>query len=156
MAIRHHSTVLCDYLIRADNGRFSYIGVFQNIRAAELPTAKEMALSVVLDGDPQDRFQIAVRGPGEFVVAFEEVSVGDPPARESEFQQWSITVAMMARLTFREAGLYRVVLSSGDAVIHEYEFGVFLASQDVEGEQLPVAAEGVSHASMHYDRQLHG
>ena len=124
MAIKHHAVLLCDYLIRADSGRFTLAGVFQNIQASQIPAAKDpVGVYVQFVGDAGDPYEIALLRPDgeESVLERGEVT---PPKDLVESQQWSVTVVAVASVVFASPGVYAIVLRSGGAEIHRYQFGV--------------------------------
>ena len=126
MAIEHLYTILCEYLIQASDGKMSAAGIFHNIQTREFPATKDpMGLIVAFSGEEGDAFEVLLEGPG---MPSGSIMGGVVPAftGSNELEYRVQTVAAEARpAAFREPGIYRVVLRSGDQLIHEYPFGVF-------------------------------
>jgi hypothetical protein len=123
MAIQHLSTKLCDYLIRADNGRLSLVGTFNNLVSHQLPVAKSpCGLVVELLGDEGDPFTISLEGHG-MTLLLAEGEIHQPPTT-SEFEQSVMVIQGDVSLLFPRPGRYYIVVRSGEEVIHATPFGV--------------------------------
>jgi hypothetical protein len=127
MALRHLSTVLCDYVIVSNEGKASAIGLFQNIRVTGFPGAVPMVgIIVTFAGERGDPYEVRLEGPGmeDMVVS---QGVCEPPPGLDEHQQWGVMVyGKAAPMVFNEPGVYRVVLRCEAEVVHSYPFGVFV------------------------------
>ena len=131
MAIQHQSTKVCDYLIQALDGRFTLAGILSNVYAAELPLARPLGVYVEFSGSVGDPFRITLEGPEEAgqPLMLAEGAVEKPTLRHPQ-EQWTATIGGMVGMQFPQQGVYRIVLRSGDTVVHEYPFGVLsLASE---------------------------
>ena len=127
MALRHHSTQLCDYLIQAVDGKFTQAGIFSNVFAVELPLSRPIGVLVEFAGDPGDLFRVSVEGPaGSELNLILADGVLESPTLRHPMEQWTAKIGGVASLQFTTEGIYRVILRSGDAVIHEYPFAVLL------------------------------
>jgi hypothetical protein len=135
MAIRHQSTILCDYLIRADNGRFTAAGMFQNINASRMPCAKDpMGVLVQFRGDPQDDYEVVLlRADGEETLLNSGV-IEAAPEDLREGQQWAVNLAIVAAAVFDRPGVYSIALRSSGEEVHRFDFGV-LAPLEREAEE---------------------
>ena len=133
MVINHLYTILCDYLVQSHDGKVSANGIFHNIEVKEFPAGKDpMGIVVAFCGDPGESFAVLLERPDG---SSDELSRGvvEPPAGLGEHQQWALTLTGVATpAVFPAPGVYRVVLKSGDEVIHSYPFGVFQKSGDEE------------------------
>jgi hypothetical protein len=128
MPLQHYSTIFCDYLIRADNGRFTYAGTFRNITTPEFPLARQFGIAVEFIGEEHDSFKITIEGNGiDLVLA--DSTIGIPPA-VLEYQQSSITVAGQIGLNFAQAGICYVILWSGEQEVHRTPLGIVLTEQE--------------------------
>lgn len=127
MALTHHSSKLCDYLIQAVDGKFTLAGCFTNMFCAELPLARPVGMLVEFSGEVGDPFRISVDGPPETNVEhlLAEGSIERPPLR-NPLEQWSATIGGMVGIVFPVEGTYRVILRSGDSIVHEYPFAVIV------------------------------
>ncbi len=136
MAIRHLYTLLCNQVVEAKDGTVSAIGIFHNIMVPGFPAQKEqLGLIVAFRGEPGDPFSVSWEGPGGFHAVLGEGTV-EEPANLRENQQWATTAVGMARnVTFPEAGVYRIVLRSGDTEISSYRFGVFPGRVEESAEE---------------------
>ena len=96
MALLHHSTKLCDYLIQAVDGKFTLAGCFTNVFCAELPLARPVGMLVEFSGEVGDPFKIYVDGPPESNVehVLAEGTVEKPPLR-NPLEKWSATIGGM-------------------------------------------------------------
>jgi hypothetical protein len=135
MAIEHLYTILCEYLIRATDGKMSAAGIYQNIRTREFPATKDpMGVIVAFTGEEGDAFDVLLEGPG-MPSGSMMGGVVPPSVVGHGLEQRVQTVAVEARpAVFREPGVHRIVLRSGDQVIHEYPFGVFKAAAEQGGD----------------------
>jgi hypothetical protein len=125
MAIQHIATILCDYIIRADDGRTSVCGIFRNIYASSKPIVKApIGLCVEIMGDAGDAFSVTMEGLGFNLVVIDDV-VG-PTEGVMLFQQPSITIGGEMGLRFEDFGIFNVVVRSGNQVIHTTPYGVVL------------------------------
>lgn len=133
MAITHISTILCDYLIRADNGRNTYAGVFKNI-AGKMPLRKgPFGVGIEFKGNPGDPFKVTIEGNGINVLLTEGVI--DPEPIVSEFHQLSLTISGEIGLQFETPGVFEVILYSGDEIVHRTAYGVVLKEDETnDGE----------------------
>lgn len=131
MAIRHHSTKLCDYLIQATDGKFTLAGTFLNVQAPSFPFGRPIGVQVELAGETGDAFKVILEGPdaGDVSVVLAEGMLQVPPTRE--FEQWTATVVGQMGINFAAPGVYHVILKSGERIVHDYPFGVF----QVQGQQ---------------------
>jgi hypothetical protein len=128
MALKHDSTKLCEYLIQATDGKFTFAGTFANLFAAELPLIRPIGVMVEFGGDPGDPFRVSLEGP-EVNLLIGEGSIEVPPLRHP-LEQWSNSIGGTAVIRFAQEGLYRVILRSGDVVVHEYPFAVLQVPQN--------------------------
>ena len=127
MAIRHHSTNLCDYLSQTVDGKFILAGIFGNLFCADLPLIRPVGVLVEFAGEPGDPFRIALEGPpdSEHPLVLAEGKL-EHPTLLHPLQQWSATIGGMIGMRFPMEGIYRVILSSGDSLVHEYPFAVLV------------------------------
>ena len=134
MAIEHISTILCDYLVHADNGRFTLVGMFTNISGPTLPITKQpIGVYIELVGEPGEPYRISIEGNGLDVLISEGVinQRGTP----LQFQQSRTAIAGEMGLRFDTYGQFNVVLRSGAEIIHSTPFGVIqVVTGDVEEE----------------------
>ncbi|MGV3723307.1 MAG: DUF6941 family protein [Actinomycetota bacterium] len=138
MAFRHIASVVCDYLIRADNGRFTLAGIFKNIEASQFPAIKDpMGIYVEFSAEPGDAYEILLQGPKGFSVSVRQETVGSAPPLVP-YQQWScVTVATARPAIFPDPGIYYIVLKGNGRTIHRHAFGVIpvavAASEEANG-----------------------
>ena len=134
MAINHLYTILCDYLVQSTDGKVSANGIFHNVEVRKFPAGKDpMGIVVGFSGDRGEAFVVLLERPDG---SSDELHTGvvQPPSELGEHQQWALTVVGVASpAVFPEPGIYRIVLRSGDQVVHSYPFGVFQRSEDEEG-----------------------
>jgi len=140
MAILHHSTKLCDYLIQATDGKFTIAGCFTNLYCAEFPHARPVGVMVEFAGEVGDPFRISMEGPpgagGDFVLAEGAI---EKPALRHPLEQWTGTITGMLVMRFPIEGVYRIILRNGEKVVHEYPFSVVVFQPD----EAPPEAEAV-------------
>jgi hypothetical protein len=128
MALKHNSTKLCEYLIQATDGKFTLAGTFANLFAVELPLVRPIGVLVEFTGDSGDPFRVSLEGP-EINLLIGEGTV-EAPALRHPLEQWSNSIGGTAGIRFTQEGLYRVILRSGDVVVHEYPFAVLQLPQN--------------------------
>ncbi len=136
MALKHLATVLCDNLIvSAHDGRPSFIGSFLNVAVRQFPAGKDpMGVSVTFLADPGDEYSIWLEGPQTKAELGKGV-VEAPDNLVSEHQRWAAHVHVVAApMVFPAAGVYRIVLRSGEEAHHSFEFGVFLRGDETQPE----------------------
>ena len=140
MAIQHRSTKLCDYLIQAIDGRFTLAGIFVNLFCTDFPLVRPIGVLVDFTGEPGDQFAITLEGPPESFVKF-TLAEGtlDKPALRHPLEQWTASIGGTVGVRFPEEAIYKVVLSSGDTVVHEQPFATLIYKPDEfnSSEQLP-------------------
>jgi hypothetical protein len=124
MAIRHTATVVCDYLIKADDGRHTLVGIFRNIHVAQFPAVKDpLGIYVEFTGTPGDEFEIVLASPGSSETLFKG-TVGTPKLQRFE-QATSHFSAVAKPAVFKKPGVYRIILKSKGRTVHSHPFGVF-------------------------------
>lgn len=135
MALHHLSTVLCDYPIISAEGRGSAVGIFHNAIVKEFPAGKDpMGIIVAFSGDPGDPYSMSLEGPGGVDILLGEGTVQAPTALR-EHEQSVVTHLFTAHpAQFPAAGVYRIVLRSGDQGVHEHPFGVFVGEAESSEE----------------------
>ncbi len=131
MALTHHSTKLCDYLIQATDGKFTIAGCFTNLFCSEVPHARPVGIVVEFGGAVGEPFKISIEGPPgslvNFVLAEGEIQI---PTLRHPLEQWTGAISGMIGLRFPLEGVYRVTLRSGDSLVHEYPFAVIVFNPD--------------------------
>ncbi len=132
MALRHISTIFCDYLIRADDGRLTFAGTFRNLSWQNLPFIKQFSVAVEFIGEEGDPFHVSIVG-NDINIVFAEGNI-EIPQDLQPLQRWSTVVAGAMQLIVQQEGVYEVILRSGDDVIHRAPIGMIHLA-------LPEAAE---------------
>src|ERR1022692_4552311 len=114
MAIRHISTIFCDYLIRADNGRLSFIGTFRSIESPTLPITKApMGVCIEFMADVGDHFKVSLEGNGINLVLGEGIF---SPPHQPTVGQWIASIAAVIGVQFETVGVCEAILRSGDEI----------------------------------------
>lgn len=128
MAIYHIATMLCDNLYRTDTGKFIIAGMFKNISAPQLPISKpKCGFFVEFIGEPGDEYRVSIEGNGlDFLLAEGKI---EEPIPAKGYQQGTIMVGGEANLSFAEPGVFKIVLRSGDEIIHSTSYGVVLTPE---------------------------
>lgn len=118
MALQHYATCLCDYPIRAADGRVSLVGVFYRINAGRLPALKEhLGIYICFGGRPGERYTVDIEGAGvhhqlaDGVIA--EAGDGDAVAERT-----CSTLVEVQTAIFPQEGCYYVVLRQGEEEVH--------------------------------------
>jgi hypothetical protein len=128
MAIRHNSTLLCEFVIQDANGRFSFINVVDNVRLPSIPGGLvSLNVAVNVTGEVGEEFSITIRDPKSKVlgrVAGQIKESDRVPA--SRYSQTSTTAILQIQpAVFHVEGVYHVVVKSGTKVLKRKAFGVF-------------------------------
>jgi hypothetical protein len=131
MAIRHIATLLCDYLIRSDDGRYTLVGLFKNIEArpgAKLPIIKSpMGIYVEFLAEGGESVEVILKGPGKFSHQLFQSHLAVPETTLLRYQQRSASIGITAQpAAFEREGVYSIVLKSGNKTIHTHRFGVII------------------------------
>lgn len=131
MALRHDFTIFCEYLIHADDGKFTFAGTFMNIFGPQLPIVKDkFSFGVQFFGEPGEHFKVTLEGPG----LEQPILLGEGEMQEHKteypFQLYSgIIAGTLGNATFSQEGIYNLVLRSGNEIVHSRPFGVYLQGQ---------------------------
>ena len=121
--IRHISTVACDAILRGSDGRHSCIGIFRNLNSPTLPFTKNpFGIIIELVGDAGDPFKISFEGNGLDQILAE--GIVEPPVSVLKDQQWSLIFTGEMVLNFDTYGVFEIILSSNDEIIHSTPYGV--------------------------------
>jgi hypothetical protein len=122
--IHHIATVLCDYLIRAEDGRFTLAGIFQNIQTHRIPALKDpMAVYLQFSCEEEAPYEVLLRAPDGEERILGSGSSGRP-ATMGEQQQWSTSFAAVIQVVFTQTGTWAVILRSNGVDVHTHKFGV--------------------------------
>ncbi|MDD5556959.1 MAG: hypothetical protein PHN82_06895 [bacterium] len=116
-------SVLCDDVRQEVNGKFIFIGVFQNLWAREFP-AVHPRLCIAnswYNGVGEFNARSAIVGPDRKTRITESVPV---KIAFTERHKGSIVVNFFQNVRFPEAGLYWVEVSLDDALVARYPFRV--------------------------------
>ena len=127
MALTHHSTKIADYLIQAVDGKFTLAGIFTNLFCADVPLIRPVGVLVEFSGQPGDPFHVTLEGPpnSEQPLVLADGAL-EQPALRHPLEQWTAMVGGMIGARFPKEGIYRIILRSGDTIVHEYAFAVLV------------------------------
>lgn len=133
MALKHLSTICCDYLIRDANGKMSYIGTFRSIISPTLPIIKSpMYVCVEFAGALGDPYKVSVEGNGVNLVMGEGTFL--PPATPA-VGEWLAFVAAEVLARFETAGKCEIILRSGDEIIQQTSLSLVLQERHLKYDQ---------------------
>jgi|SRR5579884_245297 len=131
MTLRHDFTIICEYLIHADDGKFTFAGTFMNVVGPQLPIVKDkFAFGVQFFGEPGSRFRATIEGPGlEQPFLLGEGEIQDH-STEYPLQLYAgILAGTLGNLTFNKEGIHELILRSGEEIVHSRPFGVYIQKQ---------------------------
>ena len=116
-------------MIQSVDGRFTLAGIFTNMFAADLPISRVAGVLVEFTGEVGDPFRISIEGPAgaDLTLVLADGVLETPTLRHPQ-EQWSAKVGGMVGIQFPIEGIYRVILASGDSIVHEYPFAVIKAA----------------------------
>ena len=126
MALKHRYTVLCDYVLRGQDGKLALVGTFENVWLREFPgSIPRMFIVVSFTGRPGDKYKIELEGPGQKSIATLTEDELGPAKPSNDFEVSSTTFIVDAQnAPFEKPGMYAIVLRGDKRLVHRLTFGV--------------------------------
>ena len=127
MAVRHRYTLMCETVIRGEDGKLSLINIFQNIELAQFPGGMSRFSFVVgLDAEPGETVEITIEPPGKKPALLTMPhEVQGERRHQGRFHQGQFQlVGEVLQAVFLTPGVYHIVVRSGGRIVDRYPFGV--------------------------------
>lgn len=125
MAIHHYYTILCEHLIRADDGKLSCIGLYHNIHRPSFPGQFRLKVVVGFVGAAGDDYAVTLEGPEGFApIEIARDEVGPQPQGDIPHRHAVMNLVADTQVGLPRPGSYAIVLRSGEVIANRCEFGV--------------------------------
>ncbi len=142
MAIQHHFTILCDYLMQDKSEKFGFIGTFVNIELDQIPgSLARFSVAVGFMGESEGLISIELIDPEGTIKANLDAGSGPVPTQIiRQYQQLLNVIAFQIQgLEFQIAGVHYILVKDGEEEKHRLPIGVLLkqpinvVAEEIEG-----------------------